>query len=82
VAAPEPVAVAEPESESEDDGPEMLPFKHNGEKYLRLGNTTADGIDWSSGDLWLNKKGAKGDYIGMLQEDGTIDKNAEEPILE
>ena len=77
---PAPVVVAAP---VEDDDPEFLAFKHAGKSYLRLGAKREDGNHlWTSGDLWESKKGAKGTYVGSLQEDGTIDTEAEEPNLE
>ena len=48
---------------------------------LAEGGTTAEGIDWFSGDLWVSKKGSKGDYVGVLQADGSVDRDAEEPTL-
>ena len=78
VAAPVPVA-----ADAEDSDPELLAFKHAGTNYLRLGIKRAEGNHlWASGDLWASKKGQKGAYIGCLQEDGKIDKDAEEPELE
>lgn len=73
------VVVATPE----DDDPEFIPFKHLGTNYLRLGSKREDGNHlWASGDLWESKKGAKGKYMGCLQDDGKIDSTAEEPNLE
>ena len=67
---------------TEEDAPELLPFKHGGASYLRLGSKREDGNHlWSTGDLWISKKGAKGPYSGMLLEDGSIDADAEEPEL-
>lgn len=80
----EPVAVISSNtSVAEEDEPEMLPFKHNNTTYIRLGNKREDGTFlWATGDLWASKKGAKGAYIGCLQDDGSIDADAQEPILE
>lgn len=80
----EPVAVISSNtSVAEEDEPEMLPFKHNNTTYIRLGNKREDGTFlWATGDLWASKKGAKGAYIGCLQDDGSIDADALEPILE
>ena len=74
-----PVAIV-----AEDEDPELLPFKHNGKNYLRLGAKREDGKHlWTSGNLWESKKGAKGAYFGCLQADGTIDTDEElEPIIE
>lgn len=83
--APAPVvAPAAPAAEAEeDDAPEFLPFTLGKAKYLRLG-VPREGSEplWASGDLWESKKGARGDYAGMLQDDGSIDASAEEPNLE
>ena len=84
VAIVTPVAViTEVEAEAEED-PELLPFKHKGKNYLRLGAKREDGKHlWTSGNLWESKKGAKGAYVGSLQADGTIDEDEElEPIIE
>ena len=79
VPAPEPV-VAAPEPEEAEL--ELLPFKLDGVSYFRLGAKTADGeIAWE-GDLWYNKKGVRGSYVGSLLEDGSIDTDAEEPTIE
>lgn len=67
---------------AEDDEPEFLPFKHGGLTYMRLGNKREGGNLWATGDLWANKKGVKGTYVGCLQDDGTIDDTAEEPTIE
>ena len=77
-----PVAIVAPVAEDED--PELLPFKHKGKNYLRLGAKREDGKHlWTSGNLWESKKGAKGAYVGNLQADGTIDTDEElEPIIE
>lgn len=83
-----PIAVVAPVAEpvvadAEDSDPELLGFKHAGTNYVRLGIKRTDGNHlWASGDLWASKKGNKGAYIGCLQDDGTIDKTAEEPELE
>ena len=88
VAAPAPVevvvpaVVAAPEPEEEAAALELLPFKLDGVSYFRLGAKTTDGeIAWE-GDLWYNKKGVRGSYVGSLLEDGSIDTDAEEPTLE
>lgn len=75
-----PVAVVA----TEDEDPELLPFKHKGKNYLRLGTKREDGNHlWTSGNIWESKKGAKGAYVGCLQADGTIDPDEElEPIIE
>ena len=82
VAAPAVVAAAPAEAAAEEEN-EFLPFKHAGANYMRLGISRADGKHlWATGDLWASKKGTKGDYIGCLQDDGSIDKTAEEPEME
>jgi hypothetical protein len=81
VAAPEPEE-AESQSEGEEATLELLPFKLDGVSYFRLGAKSSDGeIEWA-GDLWYNKKGVRGTYVGSLEEDGSIDTDAEEPQLE
>jgi hypothetical protein len=81
--APTPAPPAEAEADDEDDGPEFQSFVLGKTKYFRLGSRRPDGsIIWASGDLWENNKGAKGDYVGELQEDGSIDTSAQEPELE
>ena len=63
--------------------PEFIPFTLAGKKYVRLGQRRTDGNHiWASGDLWESKKGQKGSYVGVLQDDGKIDNTAEEPELE
>ena len=74
------VTVAAPEVE--DDAPEFLPFKHGGITYMRLGTKREGGNLWATGDLWANKKGVKGQYVGCLEEDGSIDTDADEPTIE
>jgi len=83
---PAPVATSAPEEESEseaeedEEAPELLPFKLGGRSYLRPGVLRDGGItSWATGDLWESKKGLKGDWAGVLQEDGSIDLNADEP---
>ena len=83
-AADVPAPVAEVTEDAEDgEGGELLPFTLGKAKYLRVGTRRGDGsVVWNSGDLWESKKGARGDYVGCLQEDGSIDASAEEPDLE
>ena len=66
----------------EDDSPEFLPFKLGPVTYLRLGTKREGGNLWATGDLWANKKGVKGPYVGCLEEDGSIDTDADEPTIE
>jgi hypothetical protein len=54
---------------------------------MRPGTKSADSSEpvWASADLWYFKKTAvdnKGDYVGKLDEDGSIDADAEEPEFE
>jgi hypothetical protein len=85
-----PVALPLPESPKEvEEEPEMenIPFTHtvNGvaKKYIRLGERRTDGNHiWASADLWENKKGQRGSYVGVLQDDGKIDNTATEPDVE
>ena len=74
--------VAAPAPAVEDDAPEFLPFKHGGITYMRLGTKREGGNLWATGDLWANKKGVKGQYVGCLEEDGSIDTDADEPTIE
>jgi len=92
VAAPAPVPSPAPLPESpkeveEEPENEYIPFTLSGKKYVRLGERRTDGNHiWASGDLWENKKGQKGPYIGVLQDmpDGSskIDTTATEPDVE
>ena len=86
-----PVALPLPESpkevEEEEVDNEYIPFTLAGKKYVRFGERRTDGNHiWASGDLWENKKGSKGPYVGVLQEmpDGSskIDNTATEPEIE
>jgi hypothetical protein len=72
------VATANPFDDEEDV--ELLPFKIGGRTYLRPGFSRSDGKSvWATGDLWESNKGLRGDWAGSLQEDGSIDMDAEEP---
>lgn len=81
---PEPLpASPKEEAEPEEADDEFIPFTLAGKKYVRLGQRRTDGNHiWASGDLWESKKGQKGPYVGVLQDDGKIDNSAEEPELE
>ena len=73
--------------DDEEVSVELLPFVLDGTKYVRMGTKSADSTEpvWASGDLWYFKKAAvdnKGDYVGRVDEDGTIDTDAEEPELD
>jgi len=59
---------------------ELLPFTFNGATYLRPGTRRENGNHlWTSGHLWMSKKGAKGHHYGELQENGSINMDADEP---
>jgi len=77
-----PVPAANPFDE-DDVEVELLPFKIGGRTYLRPGSKY-EGVDaiWATGDLWESNKGLRGDWAGALQEDGSIDMDAEEPDFE
>jgi hypothetical protein len=82
-----PVALPLPESPKEVEEAEVedefIPFTLAGKKYVRLGERRTDGNHiWASPDLWENKKGQKGPYVGILQDDGKIDNTATEPEIE
>jgi len=82
VAAPTPVVAAPAPQAEEDDGQEVLPCKVGPTTYLRYGQRRSDGsILWASGDLWKNNGGVKGRYVGELQDDCTINADADEPTL-
>jgi len=74
---------ADEEADATGAAPEWLQFELDGAKYFRLGAKQADGsVDWEP-FLWrTNKKtGARGSFVGMLLEDGTIDADADEPNM-
>ena len=86
VAAPAPKKVEEDAvsmktADEEDVVYELLPFKLGNTTYLRLGAKSEEGEpEWAEGgDLWNIKKGVKSFYAGALQEDGSIDTDADEP---
>jgi hypothetical protein len=83
-APPAPSAAANPFDDEEDDAEvELLPFKIGGRTYLRPGSSVAGSAPiWATGDLWESNKGLRGDWAGALQEDGSIDMDAEEPAFE
>jgi hypothetical protein len=57
-----------------------LPFKIGPSSYIRFGVPSEGGeTNWLSNDLWLNKRGSRGAYVGELMEDGSINTDAEEP---
>jgi hypothetical protein len=65
--------------EDEEAEVELLPFKLDGQTYIR----PKSGDDWASGDLWYaNADGSKGSYFGELMEDGSINTDAEEPSFD
>ena len=70
-------AAAAPDAEEAEV--ELLPFKLDGQTYIR---PSAAG-NWASGDLWYTEKdGSKGAYFGELMEDGSINTDAEEPSFD
>jgi hypothetical protein len=85
-AAPASPAASQSEADGEggedEESPDLLPFKLGGKSYLRPGFLSDDGkTTWATGDLWESKKGLRGDWAGALQEDGSIDLDAEEPAI-
>jgi len=87
--APSPAPLPESPKDEVEEEPEneYIPFTLSGKKYVRLGERRTDGNHiWASGDLWENKKGQKGPYVGVLQDmpDGSskIDTTATEPEIE
>jgi hypothetical protein len=92
-AAPAPLPAAAPSAPSNASAPnpfddeeeeaeaELLPFKLGGRKYMRPGVSRAGAEPiWATGDLWEAKAdGSQGDWAGVLEEDGSIDLDAEEP---
>ena len=80
--APSKAAASNPFDEEEAEA-ELLPFKLGGRNYQRPGVSRlgAEPI-WVTGDLWEAKAdGSRGDWAGVLEEDGSIDLNADEPSL-
>ena len=79
-----PVSTSNPfDDEEEEAEAELLPFKLGGRNYMRPGVSRlgAEPI-WATGDLWEAKAdGTRGDWAGVLQEDGSIDLDAEEPSI-
>ena len=75
---PEPVVTEEAHA-PKAEGVE-LPFKIGPSSYIRFGVPSEGGeTNWLSNDLWLNKRGSRGAYVGELMEDGSINTDAEEP---
>ena len=77
----EPVVESKPEESQapKTEGVE-LPFKIGPSSYIRFGVPNENGeTNWLSNDLWLNKRGSRGAYVGELMEDGSINTDAEEP---
>jgi hypothetical protein len=94
-AAPAPLPSAPPSAPSNASAPnpfddeeeeaeaELLPFKLGGRNYQRPGVSRlgAEPI-WATGDLWEAKAdGTRGDWAGVLEEDGSIDLDADEPSI-
>jgi hypothetical protein len=83
VALPLPESPKEVEEAEEEVEGEYIPFTLAGKKYVRYGERRTDGNHiWASPDLWESKKGQKGPYVGILQDDGKIDNTATEPEIE
>ena len=90
VAAPVPspaasVAPEAEEEEAEEGGMVERIFTLDGQKYLRIWDEGANA--WAAGDLWIAKaigsgQHKRGDYVGELMEDGSINTDAEEPAFE
>jgi hypothetical protein len=50
--------------------------------YLRMGTKRPDGNHlWASGHIWNSKGGAKGPYVGELQDDGELNEESTEPVV-
>jgi hypothetical protein len=78
-----PVAPVASAPSEDDEEAELLPFQLCGRKYLRPGvpRGTEKPI-WATGDLWEMKSDeTRGDWVGVLEEDGSIDTSADEPGL-
>ena len=79
-----PVSTSNPfDDEDEEAEVELLPFKLGGRNYMRPGVSRlgAEPI-WATGDLWEAKAdGTRGDWAGVLEEDGSINLDAEEPSI-
>uniref|UniRef100_A0A6C0ANA0 Uncharacterized protein n=1 Tax=viral metagenome TaxID=1070528 RepID=A0A6C0ANA0_9ZZZZ len=71
----EVVAAIQPKVEEQ-----LLPFTFNTVTYLRPGIRRENGNHlWVSGHLWMTKKGDKGHYYGVIQEDGSVNTDGDEP---
>jgi hypothetical protein len=76
--------VVQPVEEVQPAKPEglELPYKIGSSSYLRIGVPNENGEpNWLSNDLWQNKRGVRGTYVGELMDDGSINTDAEEPPL-
>jgi len=74
--------VVQPTEEVQTAKPEgvELPYKIGSSTYIRIGVSNENGeTNWLSKDLWQNKRGVRGAYVGELMEDGSINTDAEEP---
>jgi len=70
-------------AEADTEQIELLPFKLGGRSFLRPGTISINGSrSWITGNLWESKRGIKGDWVGVLQKDGTIDSNEDEPEID
>ena len=80
-----PVPSSSPAAEDEESGMVQRVFTLDGQKFLRIWDEGANA--WAAGDLWIAKaigsgQHERGDYVGELMEDGSINTDAEEPTFE
>jgi hypothetical protein len=80
-----PVPSSSPAAEDEESGCVERIFTLDGQKFLRIWDEGENA--WAAGDLWIAKaigsgQHERGDYVGELMEDGSINTDAEEPTLE
>jgi len=77
LSAAAPLHLEEDEELGEED---FWPFKHMRSAYMRYGWRESSGeVRWEDqGDLWrITKEGLRGEYVGRLKADGSIDSSAE-----
>ena len=80
-----PVPSSSPAAEDEESGMVQRVFTLDGQKFLRIWDEGENA--WAAGDLWIAKaigsgQHERGDYVGELMEDGSINTDAEEPTFE
>jgi len=74
------VPVAATATESVDEEDEMKIFTLDSKNYLRIWSNSAN--DWATNDLWYTTSdGERSAYWGELMEDGSVNADAEEPVL-